>query len=232
MEDSKQASDTPSVAHSGGKSAVAGLFWFGLHLAAIYFFIEFCATWLAGRYHDWILPIVDPGNHTSFFQFEFSHLFGFTFIPPFVAGLINSRRGRYPALFVWIIPTVVLAYKLIAFHTTLFQDHYTAAFHYYFAGGFLIGEFHNYQDLFTVVVANPGAIRGLEQLRFTGPFYAGVGYSLAALVAPRVQLSALVQAFSRRDSKRPDFEEVEGANSENTAGTTYPAAPDGIRHRE
>ncbi len=136
---------------------------FGLHLAAVYLTVNFCSIWLAGRFHDWVLPLVDPGNSTSMFQFVFSHLFAFTFIPALAVGLINAKYRNKAALFVWTVPTIILAYKFITFPTSVFQNRFEAAFHYFFAGSFLIGEFHNFTELFSVVAANPDAIRGMDQ---------------------------------------------------------------------
>jgi hypothetical protein len=227
MEDPKQVSDISHAVPSSDKSAAIGLLWFGLHLAAVYVIAEFCWSWLAGHYYDWVLPVVDPVNHVSYFQFLYSHLFAFTFLPALAAGAASMRFRRTSALFVWIVPTVVLAYKLVTFPTTLFQNHYAVAFHYYFAGGFLIGEFHNYRELFTVVAGNPDAIRGLEQSRFTGPFYAGLGYSLAAWIAPHAR--AFILANMPRTPSSNGAEEV---NSKNTADTACPSAPAGTPHRE
>ena len=142
-------------------------------------------------------------------------------------GAANIHFRRIPALFVWIVPAAVLAYKVVTFPTTLFQDHYSVALHYYFGGGFSFGEFQNYRELFTIVAASPDATRAIEQSRFTGPFYAGLGYSLAALMAPNVR-SFILANIPRTPSSKGD----EQVSSENTAGTTYPAAPDGIQRRE
>jgi hypothetical protein len=96
-------------------------------------------------------------------------------------------------------PQSFLAYKFITFPTSAFQNRFEAGFHYFFAGSFLIGEFHNFTELFSVVAANPEAIRGMDQFRFTGPFYAALGYSFATVIALRLRLPTLRQLFPSRD---------------------------------
>jgi len=72
---------------------------------------------------------------------------------------------------------VILIYKFCVFPTTAFENHFPAAFHEYFGGGFLIEEFHSYRELFQLY-GNPDMRRGMQQLNFTAPVYAAIGYSI------------------------------------------------------
>jgi hypothetical protein len=108
---------------------------FALHLASVYLLVYYGSVWLAGRFHAWILPAIDPTNQTSSFQFAFAHIFAFTFFPACVAGFVNSRFWPHNASYVWTIPAPILAYKFITFPTTVFQNHFDMAFHHYFGGG-------------------------------------------------------------------------------------------------
>src|ERR1022692_2396393 len=74
-------------------------------------------------------------------------------------------------------PLVILIYKFCVFPTTAFENHFPAAFHEYFGGGFLIEEFHSYRELFQLY-GNPDMRRGMQQLNFTAPVYAAIGYSI------------------------------------------------------
>lgn len=66
----------------------------------------------------------------SYFEFAFSHLFAFTFFPALTVGFMYSEWFRHRvALFVWIVPVVVLAYKFATFPSSLFQNHLAVAFH-------------------------------------------------------------------------------------------------------
>jgi hypothetical protein len=94
---------------------------------------------------------------------------------------------------VWLIPAVVLAYKFITFPVSaVVQSHFVAAFHYYFGSGFLIPEFRDWREFWSIVRSNPDMTRGMAQMDFTAPFYAGVGYSIAAWIGHRIEISRRV----------------------------------------
>jgi len=155
---------------------------FALHLVAVYLIVQFLTMWVAGRVHDVFLPFVLQHQPTvSYFQFAFTHLFAFSFFPAVVVGFMYSEWFRHRvALMVWIVPLAVLAYKFATFPSSLFQNHLTVAFHEYFAAGFMIPEFHSYRELFELVGPNPDTLRGMQQLHYTAPVYAAIGYSLGA----------------------------------------------------
>jgi hypothetical protein len=113
----------------------------------------------------------------------------FSFVPAFLAGLINTRFKHKAAQFVWVVPAAVLAYKLIVFPvtTSVLARESGTAFHYYFGGEFLIPEYHNWAE-FRDIAGSFDMMRGMAQLSFTAPFYAGVGYSLAAWIEIRAEL--------------------------------------------
>jgi len=88
---------------------------------------------------------------------------------------------------VWVVPTLILGYRFITYPSTLFQDHFAAAFHHYLAAGFLIPEFHTYGEMFGAW--GPEYVRGLDQMRYTAPTYVGVAYSVAGWIAMRLKLN-------------------------------------------
>jgi hypothetical protein len=50
---------------------------------------------------------------------------------------------------------------------------------------------------------SPDILRGLDQIRFTAPFYAGVGYSIAAWIDYRTNLSQkLTEKIQRWEENR------------------------------
>jgi hypothetical protein len=61
------------------------------------------------------------------------------------------------------------------------------AVHYYFSGNFIIPEFRDYRGMFSSM--NSDMLRGIAQLHTCGPVYAGIGYSLAALIGIRMHSS-------------------------------------------
>ena len=157
--------------------------WFPLHVAAVYAITNFCTPWLAGWTRGTLLPLLQHPTSSSSFEFLFSHLLAFSFVPAFAAGLINARFKHRVASFVWLVPTVILAYKFLTFSPhTVFDNQFSAAFHQYFRGGFLIAEFRDWHSFWATVGSNSDMTRGMTQLNFTAPFYAGIGYSAAAWI--------------------------------------------------
>ena len=166
------------------------ILWFLLDLAAVYVLVELIVPWLAGWTRNTLLPILQHPTPSGRFQFFFSHLLEFSFIPAFVLGLINARFKRKASQFVWMIPAAILAYKFVTFPSpSVFQRGFAAAFHEYFGRGFVIPEFWTWRELYSIAATNSDMTRGMAQLRFTGPFYAGIAYSVAAWIGCRIRPS-------------------------------------------
>jgi hypothetical protein len=160
--------------------------WFFVHLAAVYVIARFVPPWLAWWTHRTLPPIfpITSGR----FQFFFSHLLAFSFIPAFASGLVNARFRHRAAEFVWVVPTIILACKFVTFPApSVLQSQFSAAFHQYFGGGFAIPDANNFHDLFAFS-ANRDMMRGIAQQQFTAPFYASIGYSLGAWLTRRTDL--------------------------------------------
>jgi hypothetical protein len=184
-----------------GKAAVGWqIVCFLLHLAAVYAIVHFCTAWLAGWTRGWLLPFLRiKTSSSSAMEFLFSHVLLFSFVPAFLAGLINARFHHRVAQFVWLVPAAILAYKLATFPApSVLQSQLSAAFHQYFGGGFLIREFRDWHDFWSIVDSNPDMARGLAQMTFTAPFYAGVGYSVAAWIGRRTDLNRKVAEKVKR----------------------------------
>ena len=171
------------------------ILWFLVHLAAVYAIVKFCTPWLAGWTRGTLLPLLQHPTSSGSFEFFFSHIFAFSFIPAFLAGLLNARFKHLAAQFVWVVPTVILAYKFATFPAqSVLQSQFSAAFHQFFGGDFLIPEFKDWRDFWSIVGSNPDMMRGMTQMDYTAPFYAGVGYSIAASVGIRTDLNRKVAA--------------------------------------
>ena len=170
---------------------------FLLHLSAAYVIASSCPPRLAGWTRTSLLPLLEVPTSSSNLQFLFSHIFEFSFIPALIAGLANAKFNHKAAQYVWLVPTIVLAYKFVTFPIaprsvldsapSVFPT-FSAAFHQYFAGDFLIGGYRDWRDFWGMVSSNPDMMRGMTQLRVTAPFYAGIGYSLTAWSALHFQV--------------------------------------------
>jgi hypothetical protein len=200
-EESRELSDEKSDDRSSRWQAL----WFFVHLAAVYVIAQFVAPWLAGWTHRTLPPVfrITSGS----FQFFYSHLLAFSFIPAFASGLVNARFRQRAAEFVWIVPTMILAYKFVTFPApSVLQSQFPAAFHQYFGGGFVIPDASNFHDLFAIS-ANYDMMRGIAQQQFTAPFYAGIAYSLAAWLTRRTELrqwAAEVVTWWERSRLQPE----------------------------
>jgi hypothetical protein len=122
------------------------------------------------------------------FQFFFSHLLAFSFLPGLVAGFTIARSlGNKIIRFVWIVPVAVLLFLFVftgpgMYPTMLWESDFRQSFHFFFGAGFrIVGEFHDFRDFPTLMRQNMVEfLRGYAQLRVTVPAYVGVGYSLGA----------------------------------------------------
>jgi hypothetical protein len=189
------------LSHRPTRQGVGGwqVLWFLPHLAAVYALVEFLTPWLAGWTHGTLLPLLQHPTSSGRFEFLFSHILVLSFIPAFFSGLINARFRHKAAQFVWLVPAAILAYKFVTFPApSVLQTRFPAAFHQYFGNGFVIPEFRNWRELFSIAGSNSDMTRGMAQLQFTAPFYAGVGYSLAAWIGRRVELNRKVAEGAKK----------------------------------
>jgi len=169
-----------------------------LHLAVVYAIAAFATPQLGAWTKNTLLPFLQRPTSSGSLQFLFSHVFALSFIPGFLAGLANARFKHKVAQYVWLAPAIILAYKIFTFPApaqsvfaswfSLHQQQLSSAFQQYFGGGFVIREHSDYSDFWSIWRSNPDMARGMGQLRFTAPFYAAVGYCLAACIALRTQL--------------------------------------------
>lgn len=181
--------ERPTLRTGGGWQ----ILWFLLNLAAVYAIVEFCTPWLAGWTRGTLLPLLEHPTSSGRFEFLFSHILAFSFIPAFLAGLINARFKHKAAQFVWLVPTAILAYKFVTFPApSAFQSQFPAALHQYFGGGFVVPEYHSWEEFWSIASSHD-MTRGMAQLKFTAGFYAGVGYSLAAWIGRRTELNRKVE---------------------------------------
>jgi hypothetical protein len=184
--------------------------WFILHLAGVYVIAEHVTPWLSGWTAGRLLPLFQYRTASGPFQFLFSHLFVFSTIPAFLFGLLNARFKHKAPEFVWCVPACILAYKFLTFHaSSVFANQFSGAFHQYFGNEFFIpGGSWRSPTLSVEEWGSPDILRGLAQLRFTAPFYAGIAYSVASWIGRRTDLNQKVTEKiktweeSRFDSKR------------------------------
>jgi hypothetical protein len=197
MDDTTERQVSSQAKSIGNPAFVWQLPWFLLHLAAVYFVVKFVTLPLAGWVRGWLLPFLREPTSSGSFEFFFSHIFFFSFAPAFFLGTIASQFKHKTAQFVSLVPAGILAYKLLTFTavaTSVLQSQppSVSAFHQYFGGDFHIPEYRDFHDLFEIAASYPDMARGMAQLSFTAPFYAGVAYSVAVWIGHRTKLSQTV----------------------------------------
>lgn len=192
-----------AVRHSAGFWEVL---WFFVHLAVVYGIAIYLTPWVAAWTRGTLLPLLRQPTSSGRFEFFFSHILAFSFIPALLAGFANARFKNKAAEFVFLVPVVILAYKFVTFPApSLFQSQFVAAFHQYFGGGFAIPEFRDWHEFWTIMGSNSEMMRGVTQAHFTAPFYSGVGYSLAVWIARRTDLNRKI-AEALKNYERSRFE--------------------------
>ncbi len=185
-----------AVLHAGGGWQIL---WFLLHLAAVYAIVNVCTPLLAGWTRGTLLPLLQHPTSSGRFEYLYSHLFAFSFIPAFLTGLANARFRHKAAQFVWLFPAAILAYKFATFPSpSVLQSQFSAAFHQYFGGGFTIPEFRSWREFLSMAGSIPDMARGRAQTNFTAPVYAGIGYSVAAWIGLRTELNRKIAEKVRR----------------------------------
>ena len=176
---------------------------FVLHTAAVYFSVNVCSHWLAGWLSRTFLPHLRGtsfGPMSAGIQLMYSHLFVLSFVPAAVAGSLNARFRQRAACWVWILPALLLLIVVARFpHSVLDQS--WPGISYYF-GDVEVPEYSNFQEMWQRV--GPWLFRLLAQKNYTAPFYAGVGYSLAAWASMRWRFYSLGQQEAENTSVDPN----------------------------
>jgi hypothetical protein len=175
-------------------SAIPSLtLWLGLFLLDT-FLVYVCALHLSpmlvGRWFAWILPTLGIRSSITPANWYLRHLELATIVPAFIAGYIDLGRflpatvGKQIATWrsgsaasrAWMIPTAFLLWGLISFHapSSVLYGSSMSAFGYYFNIQHVMPTFSN------PLASDPLGVR--SQMLVTAPFYAGVAFSMGALV--------------------------------------------------
>jgi len=100
-------------------------------------------------------------------------------VPALVVGYVLSRHLGRLAACAWILPTVVLAYKLVTFtepYVSILAPHSSTRFSYFFV-------IQRSMPTLTPGFGGVDPVRVAQQMTVVAPFYAGLAYSIGALAA-------------------------------------------------
>jgi hypothetical protein len=149
--------------------------------------------WLLSRWFVWIVPLlgISSGGVPSADQW-LQHLELVSIIPALVVGYVVSRYFEKSSSWVWILPTIILSYKLSTFtdpHASVFASDHWAGFSYYF----LIQQHMPTLNDFGFSGSDP--IRVAAQMTVVAPFYSGVAYSIGALLRKYKVTNRIASSF-------------------------------------
>jgi hypothetical protein len=154
--------------------------------------------WLLSRWFVWVLPLAGVTTGTLTGDYYLQHFEVASIAPALVVGYILSRHLPKLSTWAWILPTVVLAYKLVTFtesYASILAPHSSTRFSYFFV---IERSMPTFRDL-----RGADPIRVAAQMFVVAPFYAGLAYSIGALAERRNLLKKL---FGHPPTMQSDLE--------------------------
>lgn len=197
-----QPEEVDALAHCSGLAwpADAAIGPFALHTAAAAICGIQLGPWLLSRWYAWVLPLAGRSNHiptgNDYLQyFEFVSI-----VPALIVGYLLARRfGRFAA-YAWVLPTLVLVYKLLTFTepsvSVLASSSSVTRFDYFFV-------IQRTTPMFTPGFGGVDPIRVAQQMTVVAPFYAGLAYSVGALAGKRPLLDRVFSPSSMQVEPEP-----------------------------
>jgi hypothetical protein len=183
---------------------------FALHTTAAALCGIHFGPWLVGRWFDWVLPLTGVSTSTYSGDYYLQHLELMSVVPALIVGYLASLRLPRLAAWAWIVPTTILAYKLLIFadpNASVLVSHPLSRFTYFFVIQHFMPTFHDFRGSDPTRVA--------EQMFVVAPFYSGVAYSLGALAAKHDLWTKLVGSSLRGEIEPALSGASEGAGDAN-----------------
>lgn len=155
---------------------------FALHTAAAAICGIHLGPWLLSRWYVWVLPLTGRTIHIPRGNDHLQNFELVSIIPALGLGYLLARRfGRFAA-YAWVLPTVVLAYKLLTFTepyaSVLEASSSMTRFEYFFV-------IQRSIPTFTPGFGGVDPMRVALQMIVVAPFYSGLAYSVGALAGKR-----------------------------------------------
>lgn len=185
-----QHEEIDSLARRSGLAwpADAAIGAFALHTAAAAICGVHLGPWLLSRWYVWILPLTGTTSHIPTGNDHLQNFELVSIVPALVVGYLVARRfGRFAA-YAWILPTVVLAYKLLTFTepytSVLAASSSMTRFEYFFV-------IQRRIPMFAPGFGGVDPIRVALQMLVVAPFYSGLAYSIGALAGKHALLDQI-----------------------------------------
>jgi len=172
-------------------AAAAGSF--ALHTTAALL----CCPWFLSRWFVWLFLML--GISPTQADFWLQHLELLSIIPAIAVGYLISRYFEKLATWAWVLPTIILSYKLLNFtdpQISVLAPNPWSRFSYYFV---ILRYAPTFYDL-----GGSDPVRVVEQMTVIAPFYSGIAYSLGAVMQKYKSLERLISSL-RRDPEPQVF---------------------------
>ena len=184
---------------------------FALHTTAVTFCGIFLGSWLFSRWFVWILPLLRISPAMPRGDYWLQHLELVSIIPALFFGALVARYFERLASWAWVVPTMILSYKLLTFTNPNVSVLASADRWYGFSYYFVIQQ---HMPAFSRSLGLTGSdpVRVAEQLNVTVPFYSGIAYSIGALLTTHSAIERVVGSLSREPEPEvfgPEDAEVE-----------------------
>lgn len=202
-------SEIEAIAHEGGLvwpgARSAGLL--SVHTAAAGLCATYLNLWLAGRIVYWILPLIGQPAPSHVMDFYLQHFELANIVPAFLLGCVVVRKFPGFSTWAWLVPTVIVLYKLVTFvepNVSVLDTGYPwHRFSYYFDIQRVAPTMSFTPTSFEV--SGPDPIRVLAQITVVAAFYCSIAYSLGALATK----SKVIERIRESLSREPETEVVE-----------------------
>jgi hypothetical protein len=200
-----QDEDVEHIAHR------AGLDWpgetplgpFAFHTTAATVCGVHFGPWLLSRWFVWILPFAGIASGTPIGDDYLRHFELASIAPAFALGYVLCLYFSRLAIWAWVLPTVILLYKLLTFtdaSSSLLVSNPWPRFSYFFV-------LERSMPVFAPGFAGVDPVRVAQQMFVVAPFYAGLAYSIGALAAKH---NLLKKTFRHSPGMQPEYEERRG----------------------
>ena len=167
---------------------------FALHTTAVPLCGIFLGPWLLSRWFVWVLPLLRISSTTPKADYWLQHLELVSIIPALVFGALIARYFEKLAAWAWVVPTIIVSYKLLTFTNPNVSVFASAdpwhRFSYYFA-------IQQHMPTFSELLLSRDPGRVVQQIDVTVPFYSGIAYSAGALLTKHKVIDRIVSSLSR-----------------------------------
>lgn len=161
-------------------------FDFGLHTVLVYVSATRLSPMLVFRWSAWVGFSASRG-YVSGGDWYLQHLVAVTIIPAFLVGYLASHWKPTASVWGWVLPSILLAIAMLLYtpERSIITGNMNTKFSYFF------DVQHSMPTARNPFISDPKRV--YFQMVLTAPFYAGIAYSVGALLARKWPMPQLVR---------------------------------------